>query len=54
MAIGTRYYARPYLAGGGLPRGVKGLIIANSVVFLLMWLVGVDGTGPGFLEDFSL
>jgi membrane associated rhomboid family serine protease len=40
MAIGTRDYARQYLGGGGLPRGVKGLIIANSVIFLLMWLVG--------------
>ena len=39
MAIGTRDYARPYVAGGGLPRGVKGLIIANSAIFLLMWLV---------------
>jgi membrane associated rhomboid family serine protease len=38
MALGTRNYARPYLSGGGLPRGVKGLIIANSAVFLLMWL----------------
>jgi membrane associated rhomboid family serine protease len=39
MALGTRDYARPYLSGGGLPRGVKGLIIANSAIFLLMWLV---------------
>ena len=42
MAIGTRDYARPYLSGG-LPRGVRDLIIANSVVFLLMWLVGPIG-----------
>jgi membrane associated rhomboid family serine protease len=39
MAFSTRSYARPFLSGGGLPRGVKGLIIANSAVFLLMWLV---------------
>ena len=38
MAIGTRDYARPYLSGSGLPQGVKGLIIANSAIFLLMWL----------------
>ncbi len=38
MALGTRSYARQYLGGGGLPRGVKGLIVANSVIFLLMWL----------------
>jgi membrane associated rhomboid family serine protease len=40
MARGTRSYARQYFGGGGLPQGVKGLIIANSVIFLLMWLVG--------------
>ena len=40
MALGTRSYARQYLGGGGLPQGVKGLIIANSAIFLLMWLVG--------------
>jgi membrane associated rhomboid family serine protease len=39
MAIGTRSYARPYLPGGGLPWGVKNLIISNSVVFLAMWLL---------------
>jgi len=38
MALGTRSYARQYLGGGGLPRGVKGLIIANSAIFLLMLL----------------
>jgi membrane associated rhomboid family serine protease len=38
MAIGRRDYARPYLSGSGLPQGVKGLIIANSAIFLLMWL----------------
>jgi membrane associated rhomboid family serine protease len=40
MAIGTRNYARPYLSMGGLPTGVRNLILANSVIFLLMWLVG--------------
>lgn len=40
MPIGGRNYARPYLAGGGLPTGVKLLVLANSVVFLLMWLIG--------------
>ena len=44
MAIGSRDYVRPYLSGGGLPSGVKGLIIANSAVFLVMWLLG--GTAP--------
>jgi membrane associated rhomboid family serine protease len=43
MALGTRSYARQYFGGGGLPQGVKGLIVANSVIFLLMWLVGPIG-----------
>jgi membrane associated rhomboid family serine protease len=52
MAIGTRNYARPYLSMGGLPQGVRGLIIANSVVFLLMWLVGpIERT---FMQWFAL
>ncbi|MEI9814826.1 MAG: rhomboid family intramembrane serine protease [Acidobacteriota bacterium] len=34
MALGTRTYARPYLRGGGLPSGVKLLLIINIVVFL--------------------
>lgn len=40
MAFSTRSYAREYLGGGGLPRGVRDLIIANSVIFVLMWLFG--------------
>ncbi len=43
MALGTRSYARPYLPGGGLPPAVKNLIIANTAVFLLMWLVAPIG-----------
>jgi rhomboid family protein len=43
MALGTRSYARPYLPGGGLPPGVKNLIIANTAVFLVMWLVAPIG-----------
>jgi len=52
MAIGTRNYARPYLSMGGLPQGVRGLIIANTVVFLLMWLVGP--VGRFFMQWFAL
>jgi membrane associated rhomboid family serine protease len=40
MAFSTRSYARPYLPNSGLPRGVRDLIIANTVIFLLMWAVG--------------
>jgi membrane associated rhomboid family serine protease len=38
MALSTRSYARQYFGGGGLPQGVKGLILANSAVYLLMFL----------------
>ncbi len=54
MALGTRSYARPYFPPGGLPRGVKGLIIANSVVFLLMWLGGSTEPVQVFSRYFSL
>ena len=54
MAFSTRSYARPYLGGGGLPPGVKGLIIANSVVFLLMWLLGSAEPVRIFASLFSL
>ncbi len=43
MALSTRSYARSYLPSGGLPPGVKNLIIANTAVFLLMWLVAPIG-----------
>jgi membrane associated rhomboid family serine protease len=52
MAIGTRNYARPYLSMGGLPPGVKGLIVANTVVFLLMWLI--EPIHQVFLKWFGL
>jgi rhomboid family protein len=54
MAIGTRNYARPYLPGGGLPRGVRDLIIANSAIFLVMWLLGSTGIVRVFVSLFAL
>jgi len=54
MALGTRSYARQYLGGGGLPRGVKGLIVANSVIFLLMWLFERTTAVQLFSRYFSL
>lgn len=54
MAISTRPYSRPYLPGSGLPRGVKNLIIANSVVFLLMWAFGRTDAIRLFAGYFSL
>ncbi len=40
MAIGTRDYARPYVMGGGLPYGIKMLLIANVAVFLVQFFGG--------------
>lgn len=37
MAINTRSYARPYGSRGGLPRGVRMLLIANGVMFLILF-----------------
>ncbi len=41
MAIGTRDYARPYASGGGLPYGIKMLLIANTAIYLLQFF-GAD------------
>lgn len=54
MAIGTRNYARPYLSMGGLPRGVKGLIIANTAIFLLLWLFERTAPAQLFFSFFAL
>lgn len=35
MGIGSRSYARPYTIGGGLPPGIRLLLIANVVIYLL-------------------
>ena len=37
MSFGTRSYARPYGSRGGLPRGVQGLLIANTALFLILF-----------------
>ena len=52
MAISTRSYARPYVSGGGLPPGVRGLLIANCVVFLAQFLL--RGPLGGVLSYFEL
>ena len=41
MGIGSRTYARPYTMGGGLPYGIKILLIANVSIFLLQFF-GAD------------
>ncbi len=37
MGIGSRSYARPYVGGGGLPYGIRLLLIINVAVFLLQF-----------------
>ena len=54
MAIGTRSYARPYLSGGGLPLGVRSLIISNSAIFLLLWIFGSTEPARLFRQLFAL
>jgi len=50
MSIGTRSYARPYASGGGLPYGIKMLLIANTAIFLLQFF----GANQFFLDYFAL
>ena len=40
MAIGTRSYARGFLSSGGLPPGIRGLLISNVAIFLLYYFAG--------------
>lgn len=35
MSISTRSYARPYGSRGGLPQGIRALLIANAAIFLM-------------------
>ena len=50
MGIGSRSYARPYAMGGGLPQGIRLLLIANVAVFLLQTF----GLGGPLLNYFAL
>lgn len=49
MAIGTRSYARGFLSSGGLPPGIRGLLISNVAIFLLYYFAG-----SGLSSVFSL
>jgi membrane associated rhomboid family serine protease len=49
MAFSTRSYTRPYIGVPGLPRGIKWLLIVNTAVFLLQWLLA----GTSFARVFS-
>jgi membrane associated rhomboid family serine protease len=48
MSIGTRTYARPYASGGGLPYGIKLLLIANVVIYLIQAFGGDSVLLPYF------
>jgi membrane associated rhomboid family serine protease len=48
MSIGTRSYARSYASGGGLPQGIRALLIVNAAIFLL------DFFSRGFLSFLAL
>lgn len=37
MAYSTRPYSKPYINSGGLPRGIKWLLIVNVAIFLLQY-----------------
>lgn len=50
MGLGSRTYARSYLRGGGLPSGIKLLLIANFAIFILQFL----GLNNIFLRYFAL
>jgi membrane associated rhomboid family serine protease len=50
MGIGSRTYAQPYASRGGLPYGIKMLLIANTVVFLLQQLPGPISDILGYLQ----
>jgi membrane associated rhomboid family serine protease len=50
MAISSRSYARPYVSGSGLPPGVKALLIANCVIFLIQFLA--RGSLDTFLQTY--
>jgi len=43
MAYSTRSYARPYVSSGGLPPGIKWLLISNVAIFLV-WYVSPQAT----------
>lgn len=54
MALSTRSYAGPYTMGGGLPRGVKLLLILNVVVFLFTTFAGNSELGRWFMNTLGL
>ncbi|PYT11877.1 MAG: DUF1751 domain-containing protein [Acidobacteria bacterium] len=53
MAYSTRSYARPYIASGGMPRGIKWLLIVNVAIFLLQYF-GRGTRVDEFLSYFAL
>src|SRR6185436_6337627 len=54
MGFSTRSYAQPYTMGGGIPRGVKLLLLINVAVFLVMTFLGRTEAGAWLLNTFGL
>jgi membrane associated rhomboid family serine protease len=48
MAIGTRSWARSYVFSGGLPPGIKMLLLVNVGIFLLRFFLGRTSLGELF------
>jgi membrane associated rhomboid family serine protease len=53
MAFTTRSYARGYLSSGGLPPGIRALLVSNVAIFLLEYLSRFTG-GGGIFRYFAL
>src|SRR6266849_3587211 len=53
MAFTTRSYARGYLSSGGLPPGIRALLISNVAIFLLQFLSQFTG-GSELFRYFAL
>jgi len=53
MALSSRSYARSYLSGGGLPPAIKILLIVNTALFLLGFVLG-HGVIPPILAPLAL
>jgi len=54
MSLSSRSYASPYTMGGGIPRGVRLLLIINVAVFLFTTFFGRTGVGRWFFDAFAL
>lgn len=54
MGFSTRSYTQPYTMGGGIPRGVKLLLLVNVAVFLVTTFMGRTELGTWLVSTFGL